>query len=180
MSIRRDPFEMMDRMFEQMRRATMDDQGRLPTMDDTGRLPTMDGQGWFRTMDDQARFPSAGDVESGDRKFGMPFGSGSDANLRAEETEDGYVAMADLPGFEKEDITVRFEDGLLTIEAESETREDDEFTVSRRSRRVHEALRIPGSVLESEITASYRNGVLEIVVPTEMDGDDDEHVIDVE
>lgn len=148
MTIRRDPFEMMDRMFEQMRRTA---------------------------MDDPAGFPMAADHWADE-----PAGFGGGANLRTEKTEDGYLVMADLPGFEKEDIAVRFEDGLLTISAESEATEEADDAFSRRSRRVSDRLEIPGSVRVEDVEASYRNGVLEIAVPVAEDVADDGHVIDVQ
>jgi HSP20 family protein len=100
-----------------------------------------------------------------------------DGHVDIETAEDGYVVFADVPGFEKDDIDLRFEDGLLTIEA---TREyDDEHT--SRSRRVFERVRVPGEVLEDEITASYRNGVLEVHLPIpEAVEDDDSTSIDIE
>ena len=34
------------------------------------------------------------------------------------ETEDGYTLKLDLPGLDKKDITVNFQDGVLTISGE--------------------------------------------------------------
>jgi HSP20 family protein len=39
-------------------------------------------------------------------------------HLTVEESADGYVVLADLPGFERDEIDLRFADGVLTIEAE--------------------------------------------------------------
>lgn len=142
MSMRRDPFEQMDRMIEQMRRV-------------------MGGETMF------ADFPA---VESTRR----------DANLSLESDEDGYVVVADLPGFEKEEIALRFDDGLLTIDAAHEVSDGSEGRTSWRSRRVHEEMRVPGAVVEDEITASYRNGVLEIHLPVEEDTEEDEGFIPIE
>lgn len=190
MTIRRDPFEMMDafemmdRMFEQMRRATMDDVTRYPLADpsrysvaDPSRHPLAERNRY--PLVGPTRYPLVEDPDSDVRESRASFGFGSDANLRTERTDDGYRVMADLPGFEKEDITVRFEDGLLAITAESEATEEDEFTVSRQNRRVFDQLRLPGTIHDEEISATYRNGVLEVTVPVEGDVDDDEHVIDV-
>ncbi|WP_435194015.1 Hsp20/alpha crystallin family protein [Natronomonas sp. EA1] len=100
---------------------------------------------------------------------------GSD-NLRLETTKEGYVVIADLPGFEKEEIDLRFDEGVLSINASHEVAEDN----SMRSRHVHESISVPGSVLEDEISATYRNGVLEVTLPTEEDVTEESHRIDIE
>ncbi len=38
---------------------------------------------------------------------------GIDTNLHVDETDDGYAVIVDLPGFERDDLAVRFEDGVL-------------------------------------------------------------------
>lgn len=149
----------MERMFEQMRRS----------------MWGADPRWWFGSGDQPAlEGPTAID-SSADRW------SGGEMNLSLETDEDGYVAFADLPGFEKDEITLRFDDGLLTVEAEHEVTEDGEYATSRRSRHVYEQLRLPAAVVEDEITATYRNGVLEVHLPTEEEiEEDDDSIIDIE
>jgi HSP20 family protein len=101
-------------------------------------------------------------------------------NLRTELTEDAYVVNADLAGFEKADIAVRYEDGLLSITAERSTADETDLGISSGRRRVQEELQVPVAVVEEEIAATYQNGVLEITLPTEADVADDEHVIDIQ
>jgi HSP20 family protein len=132
MSIRRDPFDEMNRMFDQLRSST-------------GFQPT-----------------------TGIGSEGMGMGT----NLTTETTDEGYVVVADLPGFEKSEIDLRFEDGILRIAAESDVESETETIRSRRQRSVHESVRMPTPVRESGIAATYRNGVLEVTLPTETDSDD--------
>jgi HSP20 family protein len=127
MSIRRTPFEEMNRMFDLMHRSMFDDRH------------------WE----------------------GSHGTSQSDANLNVETDDDGYVIVADLPGVEREELDLRFDDGLLTITGEHETTERSETAASTRSRRVHEQVRLPGDVDADGIEATYRNGVLEVRVPTD-------------
>lgn len=106
---------------------------------------------------------------------------GSGINPTIEQTDDGYVVMADLPGFEKEDLSLRFEDDVLTIRGETSMTEDRDHAWSRRSRQVHEQVALPTSVVDEEITANYHNGVLEVHLPTEETSDeDDEYTIEIE
>ena len=89
------------------------------------------------------------------------------SNVRLETDESGYVVNADVPGFETDEIDLRFDDGVLTIEATHET-EGEEGT---RSRHVHDRVRIPDDVVVEEIEAEYNNGVLEVRLPAETDAE---------
>ncbi|WP_246045653.1 Hsp20/alpha crystallin family protein [Halorussus ruber] len=129
---------------------------------------------------------------------------GEDVSMDLTKHDEEYVFVADLPGFEREDIDLRFSDGMLTLVAESET--SDERTVGEaargekigrgeetrpegeeiairsqfaRSRRVAERVTIPESIVEDEIAASYRNGVLEVHLPLAEPAADDESRIDI-
>jgi HSP20 family protein len=138
MSSRYDPFEEMHRMLDQMRRSTRE---RTPATG-AGRqvLPA------FEWRSDWAS---------------------SDTTLDVERTDDGYVVMADLPGFESEDLSIRFADGTLTIDAETEVRTESGPVSTRRTRSLHEELQFPDTVDDDGITATYRNG-------------EDSHRIDIE
>lgn len=151
--MRRDPFEEMDRLFEQMRRA----------MWATNPQKAM----W---ADDESRsdLPAIGG-------FG-----GRGLNASIESDDEGYLVYADLPGFEKDELSLRFDDGILTVEAAHEEGDESETGVHHRSRHVHETLSIPGDVLEEEISATYRNGVLEVRLPTAGDDEESGHSIDIE
>lgn len=113
-----------------------------------------------------------------------PFGGESehsDINLRLDADDDGYVVLADMPDFEKEEIDLRYEDGSLSVEASHETSEESDAVVRRHTRHVYERIHVPGEVLEEEITASYRNGVLEVHLPAlEIDGPDGGTRIDID
>jgi HSP20 family protein len=107
-----------------------------------------------------------------------------DIHLSIEEADGGYVVVADLPGFETEEIDLRFDDGYLTIEAEHEVSEGGDAMHYTRSRSAFERVRLPeGDVVVEDIEAEYHNGVLEIHVPmaAAMEDDDDEgHRIDID
>jgi HSP20 family protein len=106
--------------------------------------------------------------------------SSNDVNLGMDERDDGYLVTADMPGFEKTDIDLRFQDSVLTIRADLEVTEETDRSWQRRSRHVHEQLVIPGDVLEADIDASYRNGVLEVHLPRTDDADPDANRIDID
>ena len=99
---------------------------------------------------------------------------------------DAVTVTADLPGYEKEDISLSVSDDLLTIRAEREAsteRGDDAYV--HRERRAESARRtvpIPVEIDEDAASAAYRNGVLTVTLPkVDPDaGDDDSHSIDIE
>lgn len=112
-----------------------------------------------------------------ENRFEFDVGYGAGVPVRMEADDDGgYLVHADLPGFETEEIDLRFDDGLLTIEARHEASDDGETW----TRSVNESLRIPGEVIVEEIEASYHNGVLEISVPTESEAESVGHRIDID
>lgn len=90
---------------------------------------------------------------------------GFDSALRMDRLDDGYRLVADLPGLEREDIDVRYDDGMLTIHATDES----ESGVAVRSREITERISVPDTVDPEAITASYHNGVLELRLPAHID-----------
>lgn len=83
---------------------------------------------------------------------------------------DKYVLEAELPGFNKEDISLDLKDGILTITAEhkeAKEEKDEKGCYIRRERRYGSFQRsfdVTG-IDEGGITAAYKNGVLELNLP---------------
>lgn len=77
----------------------------------------------------------------------------------------------DVPGFDKNDIKIDVEDGILTIEAEKEeSKEDKEGKNYYRRERSYGSFKRQfnvGSIKENEINAKFHNGVLKISFPKE-------------
>lgn len=138
----------MESMFEQMRRSMMGSWADQPRSD---------------ALQAQQARPALG---------GGPV---SDISVTIDERDDGFVVLADLPGFEREEIDLTFDTGFLTIAATHDATEGDQY----RHRSVNESVRVPGDVALEDVTASYRNGVLEVMLPVDEDSSD-EHYIDIE
>lgn len=113
----------------------------------------------------------------------MPFRSllptvewGGDQMLRVDEfRRDGdLVVRAEIPGIDPaKDVDVSVSDGMLTIRAErhEETKDEQrgEPGYVRRELRYgsfYRSLPMPRGVRESDVTATYTNGILEITVPS--------------
>ncbi|MFC5972907.1 Hsp20/alpha crystallin family protein [Halomarina salina] len=104
----------------------------------------------------------------------------TDSNLSIERDDEGYVVLADLPGFEKEELDLEFDDGVLSVSGRHEVSEESDSGTSMRARSVFEQVHIPGDVDVDAISATYRNGVLEIRLPSMSDRGDDSHRIDID
>lgn len=86
------------------------------------------------------------------------------------EREDEYVVRTDLPGIKKEDIQITLENGVLTIAAETksekETKEDGQvLRQERRYGKYVRSLRMGTQVDGNRLKASYKDGVLELILP---------------
>jgi len=87
------------------------------------------------------------------------------------EKSDRYVVKADIPGVTQDDIDVSVSDGILTINAEtqSESEEtDDDDRIIRRERNYGKYVRsitLGTEVNEDNVKAKYKNGVLTLELP---------------
>ena len=84
------------------------------------------------------------------------------------ETEDEIVYAVDLPGISEEEISVELADGALTITAQRERarEESDErfYRYERRYGTFSRTVGLPQGVTESDVSADYKSGVLEVHV----------------
>lgn len=95
-------------------------------------------------------------------------------DLDVAETDDAVVVTADLPGFDREEISVSVSDRSLTLRAEynhSAERvghEDEDVSYLHRERRhesVSRSVSLPADVDADAAHATYRNGVLSVSMP---------------
>jgi HSP20 family protein len=86
-----------------------------------------------------------------------------------EETKDSFILRADLPGVSPKDVKVSLLGNVLTIRGErKQTQENNDQTLHRIERRYgsfERKFRLAGSVRADQVTASFRDGVLEVHVP---------------
>ena len=84
------------------------------------------------------------------------------------ETENEVVYAVDLPGITEDDISVELDDGALTISAERERtheeKEDRFYRFERRFGTFSRTFGVPQGVSEGDISADYKDGVLEVHV----------------
>ncbi|MDY6774750.1 MAG: Hsp20/alpha crystallin family protein [Halobacteria archaeon] len=82
---------------------------------------------------------------------------------------DEVLVRADLPGFEKDEISVQANEETVTLSAdsteESEIDEEDYHRKERRHESLSRTLRLPAAVEAEDAEATYDNGVLELRLP---------------
>nr|WP_319488806.1 Hsp20/alpha crystallin family protein [uncultured Caproiciproducens sp.] len=81
---------------------------------------------------------------------------------------DKYVLKAELPGFKREDIKIDIEGSSLTVSAEhSDETEEKKDSYIRRERRYGSFSRSfdISNIKGSEISAEYKDGILELSLP---------------
>jgi HSP20 family protein len=85
------------------------------------------------------------------------------------EQQDQYVLKADLPGIDRKDIEIIFEDGALTLKGERSESVDSEHDGYKRVERSYgsfqRTFRLPENIDADAITAKCKQGVLEVYVP---------------
>ncbi len=85
------------------------------------------------------------------------------------ETNDSVIVTAELPGVKKEDISINATEDGIEISAEIKREEKlEEKGFYRRERsydRYYRSYSLPAPVKPNEAQATYKNGVLEVVLP---------------
>jgi HSP20 family protein len=81
---------------------------------------------------------------------------------------DEFVVRADLPGLEKQDVTVELEDDAIVIEGErtDERRNEREgyYSTERRYGQFCRVVPLPDGAITDSAKATFTNGVLEVVM----------------
>jgi HSP20 family protein len=85
------------------------------------------------------------------------------------ETEKEYRVRAELPDVKKEDVQVTLDDGMLTLQGERrEEKQEKNEKFHRRELSYGTFLRcftMPDDADEGQVDATFKNGLLEIVIP---------------
>ena len=87
------------------------------------------------------------------------------------ETDDSYELDIDLPGFKKDEITAKLEDGYLTVSASKGLDKDKQDKKGNNIRReryagaMSRSFYIGDSITQDEIKAKFENGILQLSIP---------------
>ncbi len=88
--------------------------------------------------------------------------------LDVSETGDDIVVKAEIPGIEPNDIDISLTGDTLTVKGEKKPekeKEEDYHIMERNYGTFTRSVRMPGEVQSDKITATYKDGILKIVLP---------------
>lgn len=87
------------------------------------------------------------------------------------EKDGKYYLTAELPGIEKENISITVEDGYITLSGKKEEKKEekgsDYYLKETRYGSFSRSFRLPGKVAEDKVDATYKDGVLTVEMPHE-------------
>lgn len=99
-------------------------------------------------------------------------GSGFVPAVDIAETDKSFELEVALPGFKKEDFTINFDDGQLTISGErkfeNEKKEVNYHTRETRYGSFSRTFHLPENVDDKKIEAAYTDGILKVTLPKDQ------------
>ncbi len=85
------------------------------------------------------------------------------------ETDDAIIVKVDVPGVNPEDMEISLIDNVLVIKGEKKKEEEEKKENYYRMERYYgsfmRSIQLPCEVDEDKIEASYKDGVLKVVLP---------------
>ncbi|PLW08715.1 hypothetical protein PCANC_22714 [Puccinia coronata f. sp. avenae] len=85
------------------------------------------------------------------------------------EKDEAFIVSTELPGTRKEDISVELQNGRLSISGQTKSSSDHSSGSVRLSERTFgsftRTIAVPASVSHEQIKASFKDGILEVIVP---------------
>lgn len=97
------------------------------------------------------------------------------------ELDGNYEVDVDLPGFKKDEVTARLENGYLTISAAKDLNKDEQDDKGRYIRRERYAgscarsFYVGENVKQEDIKARFEDGILRLIVPKEAPAEVEEN-----
>ncbi len=130
-------------------------------------LPSIFGENLF---DDWFGFPAFPEFHDIDRKL---YGKHAHHEMKTDvhEHDDHYEIDIDLPGFQKDELTLNLENGYLTVGAAKgldKEHKDKKGKVIRQERyagAMQRTFYVGEALTEEDIHAKYENGVLSLTIP---------------
>ena len=89
--------------------------------------------------------------------------------VNVKELDDSFQVSAEIPGMEKDQLSIEVQENLLTIRGEKKTEEkaeNEKMHICEVSYgKFERSLRLPDNVKIEDVDAEYKNGVLRISIP---------------
>ena len=130
-------------------------------------MPSIFGENLFDDFMNDFAFPAFEDVDK--ELYGKHAKNLMKTDVK--DTENGYEVDIDLPGFKKDEIKVKLEDGVLTISAAKGLDKDEKdkkgsyFRRERYAGSMSRSFYVGDHVTVEDIHPKYENGILSFSVP---------------
>ena len=89
------------------------------------------------------------------------------------EKDGKYHLSAEVPGMTKDDISVSIQDGYVSISGKKETTKEEKeanyYVKETRYGSFSRNFRLPGEADEEKVEATYKDGVLTVIIPKKED-----------
>jgi len=103
-----------------------------------------------------------------DNDWGIASSVGISAPIDVYEEENNLVAEISLPNFNKDEVTVSIEDGILEVSANHEERAEKNdkrhYLFRETTNQYYRRISLPANVKEEKTDASFKNGLLKITM----------------
>jgi HSP20 family protein len=91
------------------------------------------------------------------------------------EEEGNYKLEAEIPGVNKEDISVTIDKNVVTVSGKKESKVEEKkanyFLLESSYGSFSRSLRLPGEIDEGKVQANFQNGVLRLTMPQKKAGE---------
>ena len=96
------------------------------------------------------------------------------------EGDGFYQVNAEIPGVNKDNIQVTFEDSTLTIKASQNSDEEKKYLINERGNKEYERRFYFGDIEEESLTAKYENGILMVTINLKKPEEKQKKIITIE
>jgi len=125
------------------------------------------GEGLF---DDWMRFPTFRDFDDVEKKL---YGRHAAHVMKTDvhENDEGYEVDIDLPGFKKDELNLRLENGYLTVSAakgldkDEKTKKGKIIRQERYAGAMERSFYVGDAITEEDVKAKFEDGVLRLCIP---------------
>ena len=133
-------------------------------------MPSIFGENLFDDFFNDFPFYGEREMKDAEKKL---YGKNANHIMKTDvkEQDNGYEVIVDLPGFKKDEISAKLDDGYLTISAskgldkDEKTKEGKYIRKERYAGAMSRSFYVGDEVTQADIKARYEDGILRLSVP---------------
>lgn len=97
------------------------------------------------------------------------FASGWEPAVDVYETNNEIVMKVELPGLQKDNVSIELKDNILTIKGErkfeEEVKKEDYHRIERSYGYFQRSFSLPSTIQQDKVKANFKDGILDIKLP---------------